>query len=769
MIAALRLPRFRTLFAALVISMIGDSAMMLVPAVAMKDLTGSAGAAGLTLLFFMAPVCAAPAFGWVVDRFRRRTVLVVTCLLSAVALTPLLVVDAARDRWILYAVTAAMGASYVCVFGSVTALVRELVPEHLLAGANSAVQTVRQGLRLGGPLLGAALYTLAGIGAVALLNLASFLVAALMFGLLRVREAAPARPRFAWWPELTAGLRAVAARAPVRRSAVVICALFVAGGVTESAVFAVIAALGRPPAFLGVLATTTGIGAVVGGLAAARLISRHGELGTLAAGAAVYGTATIALSVPALPAVLAAAAGTGIGITLPFIARVTLLQRSTPAALTGRATTAYDAIGGVTQVASIAAGAALVGAVSHRILLPAAGLLALAAAAYAWRVRSTPMSENIEDRTARVAGALGAAGWRAAGPAPGPHVTTLAAFEKGGWRCEHVRTDLPDLPEALRVVVTSPGPGRSAEPYVDGDDDRRFLEQFGVPVDVLVDVRASRVTSILKTERATGRRLDAALTLLAAVGDLPTDREPGILSGLGLIGGLLTVTDDGATPRDVSGFDLPTRDVRPIDDLRPELDADPNRATLWLEAGLSAAAHGWWPTAVAAFERAADCDDDPAEAGFAALLVGRQLYHAEPEPARAALRRAAEAGSHPAQARDLERRLLHFDGDHEAAVAAMAQGVEAEPYDPEVWSDYGLDLAHLGRAADAVAALDVAIELEDTPDRRWYRGFAHLRAGDRTAALDDLEAAADELGSEIYADPDLASLRDEPRFMNLRR
>lgn len=386
MISALRRPQFRLLFAGLVVSMVGDSAMMLVPAILLKDLTGSAGAAGLTVMFFMLPVCAAPAFGWIIDRFPRRTVLVVTCLVSVVALVPLLSVDGRKDWWTVYAVSAAMGASYVCVFGSVTALVKDLVAEHELAGANSAVQTVRQGLRVGGPLLGAALYTLAGIGPVALLNMASFLVAALIFGLLRVGGSPPPGSRFVLWTEVTAGIRVITATAPVRRSVVALCVLFLAGGVAESAIFAVVTeGLGRPSAFVGVLATTTGIGAIVGGLVATRVITRHGELAAIAAGAAVYGLATIGMSVPALPAVTGAAAATGAGLTIPFIARITLLQRSAPARLIGRATTAYDAVGGISQVVSIAAGAVLVSVFSYRLLLPVMGVVVLSAALYAWR------------------------------------------------------------------------------------------------------------------------------------------------------------------------------------------------------------------------------------------------------------------------------------------------------------------------------------------------------------------------------------------------
>jgi MFS family permease len=386
MIAALRHRDFRLVFVGLVVSMVGDSAMLLVPGILINDLTGSAGAAGLTILFFMLPVCAAPAFGWLIDRARRRTFLVTTCLLSAFALLPLLAVDDRHGWWIVYGVSAAMGASYVCVFGAITALLKDVLPGHLLAEANGAIQTVRQGLRLGGPLLGAAVYTTAGIGAVAILDAVSFVAAATVFGLLRLPERSSVpRPRITR-SEFTAGMRLVAGHAAVRRSVIVLCVLFLAGGVGESAIFAVVTeGLHRPPAFVGVLATTTGIGAILGGLVAPRLINRTGELAAIAAGVAVYGLATIGMSLPALPAVVAAATGIGIGLTVPMVGRVTLLQRSAPSHLLGRANTAYDAVGGISQVVAIAAGAALVTVVDYRLLLPALGIVVLAAAGYARR------------------------------------------------------------------------------------------------------------------------------------------------------------------------------------------------------------------------------------------------------------------------------------------------------------------------------------------------------------------------------------------------
>jgi MFS family permease len=386
MIAVLRRADFRLLFLGLVVSMAGDSVMMLVPGIVLLELTGSPGAAGLAVLFFMLPICAAPAFGWLIDRVARRRFLIVVCLASVLALVPLIAVDERGDWWIVYAVSAAMGASYVCLFATVTALLADVVPPDLLPDANSAIQAVRQGLRLGGPLLGAALYSAFGIGAVAVLDMVSFAVAAAVFGLLRVTERPLPRSRFVLLTELTAGARAIVGQVAVRRSVVVTCVLYFAGGVAESAIFAIVSGgLGRPAAFVGVLATATGMGALLGGLFAAQVVKRYGELAAIGAGVAVYGVATIGMAVPALTAVVAAAVATGIGFTVPVVGRVTLLQRSTPPYLLGRAATAYDAFAGTCQVVSIATGALLVTVVSYRFLLPPLGVLALLAAGHALR------------------------------------------------------------------------------------------------------------------------------------------------------------------------------------------------------------------------------------------------------------------------------------------------------------------------------------------------------------------------------------------------
>src|SRR5436190_1820178 len=189
--AVLRRPEFRLLFAGTVASMIGDSILLLVLAMWVKDLTGSAGAAGAVILGVVLPALAGPALGYVVDRVRRRPFLIAVNILSAVALLPLLAVHDRNDIWIVYAVSLAYGVSFVFNDAALAALLKRMLPDGELAQANGASQTVKQGLRLAGPLLGAALYAVAGITWVVAIDVVSFVLAAGSLALLRVPEPAP--------------------------------------------------------------------------------------------------------------------------------------------------------------------------------------------------------------------------------------------------------------------------------------------------------------------------------------------------------------------------------------------------------------------------------------------------------------------------------------------------------------------------------------------------------------------------------------------------
>lgn len=391
--AVLRIPAFRLLFTGLAASMIGDALLILVFAIWVKSLTGSNGAAGLVTLFVAAPYVLAPLGGWLVDHFRHRPFLVVANLASALALLPLFAVRDATDVWIIYAVAALYGVSSVTIAAALNGLLKDLLAENLLADANGALQTVKEGLRLGGPLAGAALFATLGGTAVAAIDAATFVVAAAVIARMRSREAPPVRSDLHWPSELTAGVTHLRTDPALRRMTIAMAIGFLVSGITESAVFAVIdQGLHRPPEFVGVLTAAQGIGAIIGGLRAARLIARVGELTAIAAGMAAVGLGNGLYALPSLPVILIGLVITGLGLATMVVGFTTVIQRRTPGPLIGRVSTAAETLVTGPQTISIAAGAALVSVVDYRLLLMVvtAGMLTAAVSLWPARHLTTP-------------------------------------------------------------------------------------------------------------------------------------------------------------------------------------------------------------------------------------------------------------------------------------------------------------------------------------------------------------------------------------------
>jgi MFS family permease len=386
--ALLRHRDMRVLFIGLATTMLGDWLMLLVFAIWVKTLTGSNGAAALVSLFIVLPCAAAPLGGWLVDRVRRRTFLIATNVASALMLLPLLAVHDRQDVWIIYLVSALYGISIVAGSSALNGLLKELLAEEMLATANGALRTVKEGMRLVGPLAGAALFTTLGGAAVAAVDAMTFLAAAAAIALLRLREPPPERTSLELRQEMVAGLRHLATEPALRRMMTGAGTAWLFIGLTESVAFAVVdQGLHRPPEFIGVLASAQGAGCIVAGLCAAWLINRLGELAVTALGMAAFGMACGLLIASSLPTVFAGRAMGGAGLTLAMVGFETLLQRRTPQALMGRVSTAAETLTSGPQTASIAVGAVLVSLVDYRLLLAVIFAGALTAAIYLWAGR----------------------------------------------------------------------------------------------------------------------------------------------------------------------------------------------------------------------------------------------------------------------------------------------------------------------------------------------------------------------------------------------
>jgi MFS family permease len=351
-------------------SVIGDSALWLAMGIWVKILTGSNSAAGLTFFAFICGCMTAPLSGVVVDRLRRRPLLIAANLSGAALVCLLLLVHGRGQVWLIYAVMFGYGAANGLITAGQTALLTQLVPGNLLGEANSALQTVSQGLRLITPLIGAGLLAWAGARPVILLDAGTFAIAAAAVFALRLREPRPGRPAAHWRAEFTAGIRHVADTRALRRPLIACLIAVSAFGFFETVPFAVVGqGLHRSPEFLGVLNSLQGAGALIGGALAARVMRRTSERALMAGGLAACAASTLLLTTGSLPLVLVAMAGIGLCVVWINVGAVTLIQRRTPGPLLGRVDAALEFAIVVPQAASIALGAALIAAVNYRILL----------------------------------------------------------------------------------------------------------------------------------------------------------------------------------------------------------------------------------------------------------------------------------------------------------------------------------------------------------------------------------------------------------------
>ncbi|ROT32218.1 MFS transporter [Micromonospora sp. HM5-17] len=384
----LRRPDFRLLFAGLVFSMTAESIMALALAVWVKDLTGSDGMAGATVFAMIAPMVFAPVVGWVADRFRRRPFFVAANIGTALVLTPLFLVRERDDVWIIYVVGSLYGLAYVALNAALNGLLKQIMPEALMAEANGALQTVKQGLRLVGPLLGAALYSGAGGWTLALVGMVGFLTAATAVSGLPVEEARPQPARLRWIAEVGAGLRHMTHEPALRRAVLGVALAVLVMGFSESLIFAYVdQGLGREPAFVGVLVTVQGVGGLLGGLLSPVVVRRFGEVAALAVGVTVFASGALLLVYPTLWLAFVALVLLGFNLPIALVGMATLIQRRTPGFLLGRVGAASAALISGPSAVSIGTGALLVGLVDYRLLFVVMTVVMMAAAGYLWTGR----------------------------------------------------------------------------------------------------------------------------------------------------------------------------------------------------------------------------------------------------------------------------------------------------------------------------------------------------------------------------------------------
>ncbi|MCX3290988.1 MFS transporter [Streptomyces sp. NEAU-H22] len=364
-----------------VVSGFGTSALWLASGVWVKDMTGSDGLAALCLLAMWLPTLAGPLLGTLADRGRRKPLLVGLNVFLGVLLPGLVGVEAPGDLWLLYAVLFVYGAAGVVHDAAESALVATAVEPSLLGDFNGLRMTATEGMKLLAPLAGAGLYAAHGGAGVALLDAATFALAAGLYALLRVREETPAPPVGSRRRRSVEGVRHLWADPVLRPLVLTGGATMLCAGLNGAMVYAVVDGLGHSPAYSGVLYAVQGAGSVAVGPLSGPALRHLGARRFAASGIVLLALAVALRAVPSDPVALMCGAAIGMGLPAVLIATLTSVQRETPGALLGRVTATAHTLVFTPNVVGLAAGAALVELVDHRLVLMALGVALLVPAA----------------------------------------------------------------------------------------------------------------------------------------------------------------------------------------------------------------------------------------------------------------------------------------------------------------------------------------------------------------------------------------------------
>jgi predicted MFS family arabinose efflux permease len=297
------------------------------------------------------PILLGSVAGVFVDRWDRRWTMIGANVVRGLLLLPLLVFSSAEQIWIVY-VVAFLESVVNLFFGPANnALLPQLVKEDELVTANSLDALGENAARIIGPAIGGALLAAVGLGAVAITDVASYLIGGVLIFFIRApqvaREASKRSIRAEWtgfWKDWLAGLRLVLQHRPLSFA-------FLAVGIAliGDAIFGVllvvfvqdVVELG--PKEFGWILTARGVGGILGGLIVARVGSRLKPKNLIAYGMAGVGVVLILLlQFPELPVVLVAAVAVGLPAMAYLIAGQTWLQTHSRDEYRGRVFGAFE-------------------------------------------------------------------------------------------------------------------------------------------------------------------------------------------------------------------------------------------------------------------------------------------------------------------------------------------------------------------------------------------------------------------------------------------
>ena len=428
MLAVLRQRNFALVWAGGLISYTGDWLLFVGLPLFVYQLTGSTLATGAAVMVRVLPrLVLGSVAGVFVDRWDRRRTMIAANLLLGFCLLPLLAVRSVEWLWVLYLVSFVQSVLAQFLGPAENALLPRLVDEELLVPAN-ALNGMNDNLaRLVGPPIGGLVVGVWGLGGAALLDAASFFVAAGLVALVVVdgraaravtpeataeltAEASRVGPFAAVWREWRAGL-ALVRRTPLLRSLFIVLGVsLVADSILTALLIPFIEdEVGGGAQALGGLLTIRGVAGLLGGVVIGWVGPRVPPARLL--GVSLVGVGLLFLVQVNYPAVWLVAAL--LLLSGPFIigwltSQQTLLQTGSPDEYRGRVFGAYGTTASLTLLVGSGLASALGEAVGIVPLLNASALLYVAAGVVALvLLRGVVIAAGSEAEVGEAAPAMG--------------------------------------------------------------------------------------------------------------------------------------------------------------------------------------------------------------------------------------------------------------------------------------------------------------------------------------------------------------------------
>jgi Major Facilitator Superfamily len=387
--AVFRRGEFRALWAADVLSVLGDQLTRVALAVLVFARTDSAAwAAGTYALTFLPAIVGGVALSGVADRFRRREVLLACDLLRAgpVALMavpglPLPVMCG------LVVVVVLLGAPHAAARG---ALLPAVLPGDLYERGLAVIQISAQTSQLAGFAAGGVLVAALGAGPALLLDAATFLLAGVIvrIGLVDRPAAGGSGATRSHWRDAVAGIADIAAD-PRRRALIALAWTIGCFVVPEALAVPYAAQVGAGTATAGLLMAAGPLGSILGAWLFVRFVPAERRPGLIGPVAVAAGVPLLLMALrPELPVVIVLWAASGLLSTAYLLQAQASFVRATPEAVRGRAIGVAASGIIASQGVAVLGGGLLADALDPATAIVAAGAAGIAlglVGAVAWR------------------------------------------------------------------------------------------------------------------------------------------------------------------------------------------------------------------------------------------------------------------------------------------------------------------------------------------------------------------------------------------------